>query len=161
TAALARAAELTPDSVLRQQRFLRAAEVALDLGDIYRGERLLGEIRPEALRLPDRARIRVVYDMVQAGYVREPGAVDWLVDAAVQATSEEETEVALPLLQAAASCAWWAGLGPEVRGRISAATQGVATPERDPRVLCILAMTDPESTGTTLYRTGSRTPPRG
>jgi DNA-binding CsgD family transcriptional regulator len=160
-AALERAAELTPESGARQHRFLRVAEMALAMGHTDRVDGLLGEIDAEAFRPPDHARIRVIHDLVEAGYIRDAGAVDSLVDAAVQASLEEETDLALKLLQAAACRAWWAGLGPEVRAGIAAATRRVGAPETEPRVLCVLAMTEPEGIAETLYRVGSRTPPTG
>jgi DNA-binding CsgD family transcriptional regulator len=158
-AALERAADLTPDTALRHQRLLRATELALDVGETERADRMLSEISPEGSGPLDQARIRLVRDRVEPGFVADPRAVDWLVDAAIQASSAGETDLALRLLQAAARRSWWADLGPDVRGRIVAATRDVVAPEGEPIVLSILAITDPEGSGETLRRVGSQTAP--
>jgi len=158
-AALERAAELTADSPLRQRRLLRAAELALEIGQIDRTERLLCEVRPEACRPLDIARMRLLRDLVEGRPVTDSQAVDSLVDAALQAGSNREEDVALALLRAAALRSWWTDLGPDVRDRVAAATERLGTPEGDPRALAILAMTDPDGIGDAISHVGSQATP--
>src|SRR5437879_9116371 len=88
-------------------------------------------------------------------------AVDWLVDASVEAAEAGEIDVALRLLQAAAMRAWWGDLGLEVRGRIARAARGIESPEVLPTVLSILAMSNAEGTTDRLLRIGSESAPAG
>lgn len=158
-AALERAAELTPNTPLRRQRLLRAAELALDLGQPNRVQRLLSEITPECCGLLDQARVRLIRDALEGGPARDPRAIDSLVDAAIQAESEGETALALKLLQAAAMRSWWADPGPEFRSGIAAAARRVEAPEGDPRVMSILAMIDSEGSRETLFQVVSQNAP--
>jgi ATP/maltotriose-dependent transcriptional regulator MalT len=97
--------------------------------------------------------------MVAAGFVTDPHMVGALVDACVQAASAGERDVGLRLLRAAAERAWWAGLGPEVRTRISTAARCIATEQEGPALLSILAMTDPEGSNAALRRLAARRAP--
>jgi DNA-binding CsgD family transcriptional regulator len=158
-AALERAAELTADTAVRQRRLLRAAELALDIGQVDRTERLLSEVSAEACRPFDLARMRLLRDLVGAHPVADARAVDSLVDAALQASPDSENDVALRLLRAAALRSWWTDMGPDVRGRIAAATERLSLPEGDPGALSILAMTDPDGSGNAISHVVSQVAP--
>jgi DNA-binding CsgD family transcriptional regulator len=158
--ALQRAAELTPSGALRRRRLLSAAELAVDVGQAERAERLVDEISAEACGALELTRIRLVRDMVRGRVATDPRAVDGLVSAAVDASAGGETDVAFRLLRAAALRSWWADLGPDVRSRVALAARRVAAPEVAPAMLPILAMTDPEGLGEVLGRLGSEAVPR-
>jgi DNA-binding CsgD family transcriptional regulator/tetratricopeptide (TPR) repeat protein len=158
-AALERAAELTADSSVRQQRLLGAAELALDLGEIDRTDRLLSEINPEGCTPLDLARTRLLRDLVEARPVTDSLAVASLVEAAEEASAVEGNDVAVRLLRAAALRSWWSDAGSDIRDRIVAAAQGLSAPEGDPRVLSIVAMADPDGAGDTISHAVSQAAP--
>ena len=89
--------------------------------------------------------MRLLWDLVEARPLTDSVAVGSLVDAALQASSAGDNDAALRLLHAAALRSWWADAGAEVRDRIVAATQRLGPPDREPRALSILAMTDPDA----------------
>jgi DNA-binding CsgD family transcriptional regulator len=158
-AALERAAELTADMSRRQRRLLRAAELALDLGQLDRTERLLGDVTPETCRPLELARGRLLRDLVEPNPVPDAEAVACLVGAALEASAGGETDVALRLLRAAALCSWWANPGPDLRDQIAAAAQQLGALDGEPRALAILAMTDPDAVGDAISHVDSQAAP--
>ena len=158
-AALERAADLSPDPAVRQRRLLRAAEWALDLGQRSRVDRLLSTMNPDDCGTLDKTRMRLLRDLVSPGFVRDPQAVDSLVEAATQAGSAGEREVAVRLLRAAATRTWWADPGPEMRSRVVAAARRIAATDNEPALLSVLAMCDPEQGNEALRAVTSRTLP--
>jgi tetratricopeptide (TPR) repeat protein len=158
-AALERAADITVDSSRRDRRLLRAAELAVEIGEADRASRLLGEIDATTFESLDRQRIRLVQDLIEPEVPPNPMAVDWLVDAAKLARSQGEFDVALGLLQAAAMRFWWADPGPDVRRRVVGALQEVPAPRNDPRVLSIRGICDPIGCGGPLSEIVTHTAP--
>jgi DNA-binding CsgD family transcriptional regulator len=155
-AAMERAADLTLDTDCRQRRLLRAAELALDLGHPERAGWLVSEIDASSWGPLDRTRMRLLRNFVDAGRITDPSTVDSLLEASIQAGLENETDLALRLLQAAALHSWWLDLGPEVGGRIVAATERVAPGGQSPKAISILAIADPEGSGRALARVASQ-----
>jgi DNA-binding CsgD family transcriptional regulator len=158
-AAAERAAELTPAKSRRSQRFLRAAELAVEFGHIDKASQLLGEIDPSSCEPQDRARIALVRDMTEPGLLADPNTVELLVDYAARASSEGAVDLALRLLQAAGLRLLWAEPGRAARSRVIAAAQQVPAPEGDPRTLSILAICDPTKSAALLTEVASRTAP--
>jgi DNA-binding CsgD family transcriptional regulator len=158
-ALMERAAELTRETSRRHRRLLRAAEFALELGQLDRTSRLLGEIDPAACESLDRARMHLLRDMIERGHLADPKTVDSLVDSATRASSAGEIDLALRLFQSAAMCSWWADPGPDARDRVVAATRRVLTPDSDPRVLSILGLSDPAGTAAMISEIASQTAP--
>jgi DNA-binding CsgD family transcriptional regulator/tetratricopeptide (TPR) repeat protein len=156
-AALERAAELTSSTSQRQQWLLRAAEIAVELGHPDRARLLLGEISHDACGPLDEVRVQLVWDMVDNRLGADPRAIGSLTDAAIQANSGGQTELALRLLQAAAVRSWWSNAGWDVRSRVAAAARQVEVLDGEPRVLSILAITDPEGAAKALFELGSET----
>jgi DNA-binding CsgD family transcriptional regulator len=158
-AALELAAELSVEPGVRQRRLLRVAELALDLGQRQHANRLVPEIvQGERSRLND-ARVRVLRDLVEVGLLRDPQALDSLIEASILAASSGERDLGLRLLRVAAEQCWWSGLGPEVRSRISAASQHICPDREEPALLSILAMAGQEGTDEIVCRVADRMPP--
>ena len=160
--AMERAAELTPDvgpNPRRRHRLLRGAELAAELGQLNRAEALIGAIDPADCDPLERARVGLVRDMIEPRFPVQPTAVNSLVEAATRASSADEIDLALRLLQAAAMQSWWANPRSEACHLIAAALQHVAAPEDDPRVLSILGFCDPAGRGSILSEIFSRIAP--
>ena len=158
-AAIERAAELTADAIRRRSRLLRAAELALDLGQIEHADYLLDEIDPVDCGPLDRARLTLILERAEASTLSDVKAVDSLLEAATRAKSAGGTDLALRLLQAAAIRSWSADMEPAVRNRILAVTRRIVAPEGDQIVLSIRAMSDPEHSGPILSRLASAIAP--
>jgi DNA-binding CsgD family transcriptional regulator/Tfp pilus assembly protein PilF len=154
-----RAAELTPNPFRCGRRLLRAAELAVEVGQLDRARRLLGEIDPDNCEALDRARMGLVRDMIEPGAIANPESLDSLVDAATEASSVGEIDIALRLLEAAAMHSGWADPGPQARNRIIAAARRVPAPEGDLRVISILGICDPVGSGAMLSEVAARTTP--
>ena len=157
-AAMERAAELTPDPSRRRHRLLRAAELAVELGNLHRASVILGTIDPSGCNALDRARIGLLRDMIEPGFPPAPKAVDQMIEAATLAASWSEIDLALRLLQAAATHWWWADPGPDAGRRIVAAAEQIVAPEGDLRALSIRGILDPTA-GATLSDIAARTAP--
>jgi hypothetical protein len=142
-AALERAALLSSEVGVRQKRLLRAVELALDLGERSRAEQLLSEVRPHECGPVEYARLGLVRDMVVAGLVRDPSAVEGLIEASLEAGATGDSAVAWRLLRAAAVRSWWADLGAEMRCRIASAAGQLSATDDNPAKLSVLATVDP------------------
>jgi DNA-binding CsgD family transcriptional regulator len=154
-----RAAALSSTTLLRQQRLLRAAEMALDLGETVQAKRLLLGVKPSDSGAINRARIRVLRDLTLSGVLRDPGAVGGLVDASIAAASDGDQFTAWRLLRTAAMRAWWADLGAPERNLISAAALKVSEDDEDPAMLSVLAAVDPGRCISALQRVTAQNPP--
>jgi DNA-binding CsgD family transcriptional regulator len=142
-AALERAAELTPDVSQRGQRLLRAAEFAVEVGEVDRASRLLRAIDDADFDPLSRARFTLLRYTIAPSGPAHPRTVQSLVDDATSASSFGAIDLALRLLQAAAMHSLWADPGPETLAQVIATLEGVTAPEGDPRVMSILAICDP------------------
>jgi DNA-binding CsgD family transcriptional regulator len=159
-AALERAADLTGSRTLRHERLVRAAEAAVTHGQRSKAQRLLRMVDPEVCQRLGEPRLLLVNDMLHEGPGRDPNAIGALIDASV-ASCVDDPKLALRLLQAAAMRSWWGDPGTDLRGRIASTTRRVVAPDDEPKVLSILAATDPEACAETLMRVGSELSPSG
>jgi DNA-binding CsgD family transcriptional regulator len=150
-AALERAAELTTEPKLRQNRLLRAAELAVDLGQRSRASRLLSQIDGCGCDPLHDARRMLVRDLIEVGLVRDPQSVEPLVAAGIRAASDGDPALALRLLRAAAQRCWWSGLGLQLRTRICEAARRVAPRQDEPVLLSILGMCQAEGSGEAIF----------
>jgi DNA-binding CsgD family transcriptional regulator len=143
-AALERAAQLTGDASRKRDRLLRAAELAVELGQPDRANRILAEADADNCSALDGARIRLVQSLTGSVVMVDATAISRLVDEAIQANVAGSPGLALELFQAAAMHTWWADPGREVRRRVVKGVRGVPVSDDDARVLSVLAVSDPE-----------------
>lgn len=147
TTAWERAGRLTPDPERRGQRLLRAAELALERGDLRRAAGLGAETNLLVEAVGDQARVALVLDSTAAAVPGDPARVHSLVDAAARVNAVGDVDLALRLLQQAASHVWAGHLPAEARERVIAVTGQVSVPDEDPRRLSVFGFADPRSNG--------------
>jgi DNA-binding CsgD family transcriptional regulator len=140
--ALERAAELSPDTAGRNTRRLRAAELAVEVGEHQRARELLAQIEPAESDPLDRVRILLVRKMVEPAVPPDARSVDRLVDAAAYAAGAGEVALAGRTLEEAAIQSWWTDPGPDARRRIAGEAERVGA-NGDVGVLSTLAIADP------------------
>ncbi|MGH2588576.1 MAG: helix-turn-helix transcriptional regulator, partial [Dehalococcoidia bacterium] len=138
-----RTARLSVDPVPRAKRLLRAAELAFELGRRDDLTRLLREA--EALQLDPLERLRITWirESFDDGIPADDAAVHSLVEMADRARVERDTGLSLEILMATAVKCWWAAPGETAREAVIAAAERTSVPDDDPRLLNILALTDP------------------
>jgi DNA-binding CsgD family transcriptional regulator len=163
-ASMERAAEVTEEAPRRYRRLLKAAEIAIDLGQPDRAAGLLDGIEVGWGTSLDRARVGLVRDMLGDNgnrVVSGPQAVPALLEGARSAITDRQVGLAMRLLQAAALRSWWSEAAEDVRGEVVAAANRVAATDGAPdialAVASILAMCDPELRAPGLSRVASRT----
>jgi DNA-binding CsgD family transcriptional regulator len=140
--ALERAAELTPDTSGRNTRRLRAAELAVEVGEHQRARELLAQIEPAEVNALDRVRILLVRRMVGPAVPPDARSVDRLVDAAAYAADAGQVALARRTLEEAAIQSWWTDPGLDTRQRTAREAERVGA-NGDARVLSTLALADP------------------
>jgi DNA-binding CsgD family transcriptional regulator len=149
--ALQRAATLTPDRSRRGARLLRAAELAFEAGEHGRLIELIHDVEAIELGGSYRGRLALVREFSETGSRSQPltqERVLALVELAQEASRQPDGhDLAVNLLWAAASRSYWTDPGRETRLRLVAAAEGIASPERDPRVVGILAFAAPVERG--------------
>jgi DNA-binding CsgD family transcriptional regulator len=156
--ALQRAAELTPDRVRRSERLLRAAELAVEVGQRTRAGDLLGQIDAAGSGAIGQLGAALVRSMLEPLAPPDARWVDRLVGGVAVAVEEGDRPLALRTLEAATMRSWWTDPGPQARRTIARAVEHVAAPG-DIRSLCILAIADPQRHAAALREVAMRTGP--
>ena len=141
-AALDRAAALSPNPKCRAGRLLRAAELAVGLGQRDLVTRVIREAKTLGLNPLDQARLALVRETFEPGIDGDQPRVLGLVEHAGDA-AETDANLALHLLLAAAANSFWADRSSETHDAIKSATQAIAVEPDDPRALAILAFIAP------------------
>ncbi len=141
--ALARAAVLSVDPQARAGRMLRAGEHGVRVG--RRG--FVASVLEDAARLDlsplDQARLALIREAFEPGVDGEPSVILALVSHARSAATADHPDLALELLIAAASNAFWAAHTDETREAIREAAASLGVASRDPRQLAIEAFIAP------------------
>ena len=141
--ALARAAALSVDPEARAGRLLRAGELGVRVG--RRG--FVASVLDDAARLDlsplDQARLALIWEAFEPGVDGEPSVILALVSHARAAAAADHPDLALELLIAAASNAFWAAHVSETRDAIREAAASLGAPSRDPRQIAIEAFIAP------------------
>jgi predicted ATPase len=151
--ALERAALLTPDDERRAERFLRAAELALELGDPLAAARLLNQTQAEALGPRSRGRVRLLSEMLGPSPVGRAGVAlkaQELIDLADQMHAQGDSDLGLSFAHLAANHTWVTDVGQELRSSVLTAAERVAPSTNDPVLLSIYSLTDPNGHNTVL-----------
>jgi hypothetical protein len=131
-AALQRAAQLSTTPAERGPRLLRAAELAVELGQPDVVLRLLRELVPMAHNPVDQGRLVWIREAGNPVPPVDGARIVALVEAADPIQAHGDTAVAMRLLQLAAARAWWASLDRQVRARIARPPSGRAPTQMPP-----------------------------
>jgi len=146
-AALERAAALTADPQRRGERLVRAADAAYELGAIDVVRRLLQQAEPLDVGELEAARLTWLQQMISGDVWFERGAAKTFVAIAGRARDAGDADMALGSLVPIAHRCWWTRSAPRTRKYVVDAAQAMGFPDDDPRLLAIMALADPETTG--------------
>jgi DNA-binding CsgD family transcriptional regulator len=146
-AALAQAARLSPSSAQRGQRLIRAAWAFHDLGRRQTTLRLLDEAEPLDLEPGDRLRLSWYREIEGSATRSGTRPLDALADLADQMRQDGDIDQALFTLENAALRCWWSNPGRRTRRRMTAVAEAVPVAGDDPRLLVVLAHSDPAENG--------------
>ena len=140
---LERAAALSGTPKARSDRFLRAAELAADLGQPDLLERLLRQANVSEADPVASARIGWCREMGQPPMVNDPTKIPSLVGLAAEAHAAGATDLASNLLWRAAQRCWWSNAQADLRKSILMAANRLDLPDTDPRLIAISAYVEP------------------
>jgi DNA-binding CsgD family transcriptional regulator len=146
-AALAAAARLSPDPARRGQRLIRAAQAFHDLGRQQTTLRLLDEAEPLDLEPGDRLRLFWAREVVGAATRSGARPLAALAGLADQLRQEGDIDQALVTLDEVALRCFWSNPDERTRQRMTAAAEAVQVAGGDPRLLFVLALSDPAGHG--------------
>ncbi|KAA0697121.1 helix-turn-helix transcriptional regulator [Neorhizobium sp. P12A] len=148
---LEKAAALSSTTRARSDRFLRAAELAADLGQPELLDRLLLQVDFDQSDTIVPVRIGWCREISLSPAVDDPAKVSTLIGFATQARSEGAKDLAMNFLWRAAQRCWWSGASDEVRKRVLDAANRLELPEADPRLIAISAYVEPLRRGHEVY----------
>jgi DNA-binding CsgD family transcriptional regulator len=146
-AALAAAAELSPDPARRGQRLIGAAWAFYGLGRPLTMLQLLDEAEP--LDLDSGDRLRLAWYREVAGAATRSGArpLAALAEVADQMRRDGDIDQALLTLENVALRCYWSNPDEQTRRRMTAIAEAVPVAREDPRLLAVLALCDPAGHG--------------
>ena len=139
---LGRSAQMSVNRAERGRRLLRGAELAFQVGRADLVRAYVDEARQLNLSARDNARAGWLSEIFHDGVPGDGERVLSLVELAEQAR-DDDLDLALTLLHAAALRSWWGDPGAAVRGRVVAAVEQLPVDQRDSRALVIVAMAEP------------------
>lgn len=157
-AALERAAQLSEDRADQARRFLRAAELAAELGRPDIVPPLLAQAEPFDLGPLERGRMAWIREMFSSRPLDGPAAIQFFLETAAEAEAAGDTDLALELLTLVASRCWRSDLGEAQRQKGIAAADALGTIDTDLRVLAILSYLAPLARGQALFERVGRAP---
>ena len=161
-AALAQAARLSPGSARRGQRLIRAAWAFYDLGRLPMTRRLLEEAEPLDLEPGDRLRLSWARETMGAATRSGTRPLAAFAGLAGQMRQDGDTDQALRTLQDVALRCWWSNPDRATRQQMTAVAQALPVAADDPRLLHVLALSDPAGHGAAvLARLGQHQPGSG
>ena len=145
--ALAAAARLSPGPALRGQRLIRAAWAFYDLGRPQTTLRLLDEAEPLDLEPGDRLRLSWYRESTGAATRSGTRPLAALADLADQMRQHGYNDQALLTLESVAIRCYWSNPDRRTRRRMTAVAEAVPVAGDDPRLLYVLALSDPARHG--------------
>jgi DNA-binding CsgD family transcriptional regulator len=146
-AALERAAALSVDPRRKGERLLGAAEMAYELGLTEVAGRMVAEAQHLGLGAPEAARLAWLRLMISGDIWRETGATKAFVTIARAMADGGDSDMALRSLVPIAHRCWWTPARAKTRSYLVEAAMGLGVPDDDPRLLAVIALADPEETG--------------
>ncbi len=144
--ALERSAQLTPDRRRRADRYLKAAELALELGDPHAASHLHHQTEAEHLGSRSRGRLRLLTETLAQPATNAAGVaskVHELLAVADEMAVQGDSDLALRFAHLAALQTWVADVGPELRSTVLTTAERVSPSAADPLLLSIYSLTDP------------------
>jgi DNA-binding CsgD family transcriptional regulator/tetratricopeptide (TPR) repeat protein len=145
--ALAAAARLSPGPALRGQRLIRAAWAFYDLGRPQTTLRLLDEAEPLDLEPGDRLRLSWYRESTGAATRSGTRPLAALAGLADQMRQHGYNDQALLTLESVAIRCYWSNPDRRTRRRMTAVAEAVPIAGDDPRLLYVLALSDPARHG--------------
>jgi len=146
-AALERAAALSADPRRKGERLLSAAELAHELGLTEVAGRMVAEAQQLGVGAPEAARLAWLRQMISGDVWRETGATKVFVTIAREMADGGDIDMALRSLIPIAHRCWWTPTRAKTRSYLVDAAIGIGVPDDDPRLLAVIALADPERTG--------------
>ncbi len=145
------AARLSGTPKSRSDRFMRAAEAAVELGQLEMMERLLQGADERESDWHMRARVAWIREIGQPLTVNDPARIAELTRFAVNAQAHGESSLAVRLLWRAAQRCMWGNASDTARADVLAAANELLVPADDPRRLGIAAYAGPIPHGREVY----------
>jgi DNA-binding CsgD family transcriptional regulator/tetratricopeptide (TPR) repeat protein len=151
--ALERAAGLTGNESLRGERYLRAAELALELGQSQVVSRLMERVDGTTLTEKENARLTWLKATTSPEGTGNRLLLSRLIDAAHGMQTAGETALALQLLTAAALRCYYGDPGDDTRDEVVAVLESLGLDDLDSQLILALAFANPiEKCGELLLR---------
>lgn len=141
--ALERSAQLTPGSDRRSERLLRAAELAIELGDPLTTVRLHEQIDVNQLGPRSSGRFRLLSEMLDHGTTDAVARADALLAVAHQMQAQGDGDLALQFAHLAAVQTQLTDVGEASRERVLIAAERLTSADASPLLLSIYSQTDP------------------
>ncbi|HEY0107808.1 MAG TPA: AAA family ATPase [Rhizomicrobium sp.] len=150
-AALENAARLSGTAASKSERLLRAAALAVDLGQPEAVERLLREADVQEPEGHMRARLAWIREIGQPLALADPFRASTLARFAADARAHGDDDLAVGLLWRAAQYCWWSNASDTVCAGILAAANELAVPADDARRIAIAGYVGPLEHGHEVY----------
>ena len=144
--ALRRAAQLTNHTPRRATLLIGAAELEHEIGHHDIALRTVQEARWLDLDHPTRLRVAFLLETLESRWSGSE-KVSAFVDLAEELGDAGEADQALRALATVAMRCWWGNPEQTTRERVVAVAERLATPEREPLGLAVLALADPINRG--------------
>ena len=157
--ALERSAHLTPDPGRRAERLLRAAELALQLGEPVATLRLRDQIDVRLLGRRSSARFRLIGEAIDPGTGDPATRARALLRVADETAAQGDRDLALRFTHLAALQTWITDVGAPLRTRVIKTAEGLSGQQRSPLLLSIYSQTDPQGQSSTLMARALETAP--
>jgi hypothetical protein len=145
--AMARAASLSTDPTARVRRLLGAAEPAFEAGRADLVRVVVEQARRESLTESESARVEWLSEIFDDGSGPAQGDTSarilHLMRLALRAAREDDADLALALLSAAAIRCWWTGSDPDTRRQVVTAVESLDGPRTPARRIVAIALADP------------------
>jgi DNA-binding CsgD family transcriptional regulator len=142
-AAIDRAITVSGDRGDRAGRLLRAAELAVEVGQQDLVVQYLRKAEPLVRTILHQGRVAWIKEMVDPGPPGDAVAVQVLVDTAHRTRAAGDTDLAVRLLLAAATRCTYADPGDAAREAVVTAAEQAGLPADDPRLLAVLVSASP------------------
>lgn len=140
---LENAARLSSRAHARSERYLRAAELAADLGHPDMLERLLQRVEIGELDALAPVRVGWCREISNPPAIHDPSKVPALVAFSEQAAAAGANALASNLIWRAAQRCWWSSASAELRATVLDAANRLGLPSHEPRMIAIAAYVEP------------------